>query len=264
MFDDIVPPLIPKTVQILFLDGDRIRASGTAFFFCNYLITCHHVYWGPKNTEVVIRFCDANPDDLRDGVNVSYPDFIEAIVKSSPEKEFDYAILDLRQIPKERVNNFTVPVREPPSLYDPVAVIGYPFSRLRPVAHHCYVSSFFKSGPAQLMQLEGSINFGNSGGPVVALREQAVIGYVSTKEAGFTDKFWSLRESIGQNIGDLRQLQECAKDKQMVSKLLNQQEQLQQICDEMLRSSNTGIASAVRIQHLLREPVIREREHLWH
>jgi hypothetical protein len=111
MFDDIVPPLIPKTVQILFLDGDRIRASGTAFFFCNYLITCHHVYWGPKNTGVVIRFSDANPD---------------------------------------------------------------------------------------------------------------------------------------------------------VSKLLNQQEQLQQICDEILRSSNTGMASAVTIQHLLREPVIREREHLWH
>src|SRR5207249_3703594 len=124
-------------------------------------------------------------------------------------------------------------------------------------------SKFFKSGPAYLMQLEGSINVGNSGGPVVALREQAVIGFVSSKEAGFTEKFWSLRKTIRQNIEELRQLQECTKDKQIILKLLNQQEQLQQICDEMLRSSNTGIGSAVKIHHLLEEPVIREREKFW-
>src|SRR5438477_4988942 len=103
MFTEIVPPLIPKTVQILFLDGDRIRASGTGFFFCNYIVTCHHVYWGPEDTEVVIRLSDAKPDELRDGVRLSYPGFIETIVKSSPKNEFDYAILDIPGIPKERV-----------------------------------------------------------------------------------------------------------------------------------------------------------------
>src|SRR5437879_5820364 len=101
MFGEIVPTLIPKTVQIVFLDGNRTVSSGTGFFFCNYVVTCHHVYWGPENTEAIIRFHDASPDDPRDGVRLSYRDLLETIVGSSSRDNFDYAVLNIPAIPKD-------------------------------------------------------------------------------------------------------------------------------------------------------------------
>jgi hypothetical protein len=266
MFRYTIPPVFESIVQILFLDGDRIISSGSGFFFCDYLVTCHHVFHGPENTEVVIRFRDSDPKDLRSGLVCSYPEFFGSIKAGSPRERADYAILDIERMPRDKIKNVYLPRFIRPESFMQVAVVGFPFGRLRLTSHHCFISEIYESNGVQTLGLEGSVNVGNSGGPVILPQEAAIIGIVSRKESGLSGRFdllrrdiariikeWKKAESVGQ-FGGMEWLQQHC---------VQQQEQLQQLCDELLRSSNTGIASAVGIEHLLSEDFIREREHLW-
>lgn len=110
----------------------------------------------------------------------------------SPENEFDYAILRM----KEKINEERV-VLEPKCFYPTrgikVCFSGFPHGTNDLLVQTAFISGLFgKVG----FYIDGSVNEGNSGGPIVDMSDMKVIGIV-------TKRRFLTHINLNQVIGDL-------------------------------------------------------------
>ena len=76
-----------------------------------------------------------------------------------------------------------------------VCFFGYPFGKENLSLHKGIVSSIYKKNGVIVYQIDGNINNGNSGGPLIDVKTGKIIGIISRKENGFTDYFKTLKNS---------------------------------------------------------------------
>jgi S1-C subfamily serine protease len=81
-----------------------------------------------------------------------------------------------------------------------IALLGFPLEHDNLTCHQGVISSFYESGPAKIIQVDASVNAGNSGGPLIDPETGAAIGIVTRKATGLSKLFNELRNSIKQNI----------------------------------------------------------------
>lgn len=236
-------------------EGAKVVGAGTGFFLRGFLITNYHVYHQPEGRDVRIKFAHYH-DTKTDDVVISDQVFHDSLVRASCENAFDYAFFDPYYIPKSKqtlLNRLWTPRMHQPSIGDEVGLAGFPFGKNRIAGHLCRISSIYQSGPATVVQLEGSINNSNSGGPLFSLQERAVIGIVTRKEAGLTEKFKPLVAELEDDIsrcGAPGYFGQSA-DAKVTDAVVKTQKQLLSFAQELARSSNTGIGYAISIEHLL-------------
>jgi S1-C subfamily serine protease len=123
------------------------------------------------------------------------------------------------------------------------------------------ISSFYTSGIAKIIQLDASVNAGNSGGPLIDPNAGAVIGMVTRKATGLSQLFHQLRGSIKNNIA----VAEAAAAGGGISiggidpvrALIASQNQMMMTMDEIERQANVGIGYAFSAEHLLEEICMR-------
>jgi len=186
----------------------RVRASlngytkhGTAFFVSNdgILLTCNHV----------VSFTQPDPSGY---LTVRYFPKIE-IIKSDasifPVRIFhdqdsshpifeDYAILkaDIKSVPLHLCD---------PNLIQPgddIVILGYPFNFDQLCvtsgvvsAKHYSPSIFNNLVKLDMIRIDGSVNIGNSGGPLIDLYNQLVVGIVSIRYGSITEQLERLKEN---------------------------------------------------------------------
>jgi len=90
---------------------------------------------------------------------------------ASPEDAWDYAFFEVDHERFAGRHRFAFsPDDHPVPVGEQVGFLGFPFGLTHLTAHVGYVSSIHRSGPATTLQIDGSVNGGNSGGPLLDLK----------------------------------------------------------------------------------------------
>lgn len=227
-------------------ENGEIISSRTSFLCQGYLITNNHVFAGPENCDV--HFYKAG----KEVVKLTHAAFKGRLKDGSAEENHDFAVLDMPEL--------TVNVADPLAFGGPALLrigaetihAGFPFGRENICIHRGFVSSRFKSGPPDCIQIDGSVNYGNSGGPLIDVRSGLVVGVVTRKLNGLSEMFNEVRNSLRANI---HQVQNAVGGMNIngfdpVAGFVISQNQLLHTMSEIERSANVGIGHAFSINEL--------------
>jgi S1-C subfamily serine protease len=79
-------------------------------------------------------------------------------------------------------------------------LLGFSLEHDNLTCHQGIISSFYRSGLDEVIQIDGSVNAGNSGGPLIDPETGVAFGIVTRKATGLSQLFAHLRQSIEANI----------------------------------------------------------------
>ena len=246
-------------LHINFVRGGNRIASGSAFTVGDYVVTNNHVFRGPADCDVLIRFADSDSQRFEDGVRLPYPEFERRLVSGSDERNFDFAVLRIPEVFPRAGYRFRLSAAHCARVGMAVAFFGYPLEHLNLVCHAGIISSIYQSGPARILQLDASINASNSGGPVLDVETGEVAGLVTRKATGLTRMFQELLQSFEHNIRALEGARGVIGlgGVDPVAALVASQHQMQRVAQEIERSANVGIGYAFAIDYVAGEAVFR-------
>jgi hypothetical protein len=83
---------------------------------------------------------------------------------------------------------------------DQVVLLGFPLMTNVLTSHIGYISASFRSGAVHRLQIDASVNLGNSGGPLVHVNTGQVIGIVTRVRIGLNRDFENLIATLDQNL----------------------------------------------------------------
>ena len=176
---DIFAEVGSGVFHLVFLNNQNQRiASGTTFATQGYLVTNHHVFLGPPNSRVWIR--SGTQFRLDEGIVLPLQQFAARLRAGSDRNSFDFAVLDIPELVNQPgIHQFILDTERNQRIGDEVAFLGYPFEHLNLTCHAGIISSYYTSGPANIVQLDASVNPSNSGGPLLDGTTGQVIGIIT-------------------------------------------------------------------------------------
>lgn len=246
--------------NLTFLRSGQRISSGSGFRVAEYLVTNNHVIQVPSADAVRIRFVGDDGHTTVAEQELSVPAFRDRLSDGSPENSWDYAVLELRNADFQAIPPLDIATDSRVDIGEQVALVGFHFDQANLSIHSAIVSSRFTTAGVDYIQLDGSVNQGNSGGPLLDPSTDEVIGIVTRKATGLTEKFDRLFESFNQNIEALEGAQAAMRigGVDPVEALRVSQSQMQIVAREIRRSANVGIGYAYTIQ-AIRNSITRLR-----
>lgn len=248
-------------VQVFHIRNSNLLGAGTGFFVKGKLVTNYHVAGAaliPANSNDLIglRFHDSPPNQAR--CVLKCDEFAKRVRAVSEEHSFDYLVADWPEALVGGPHQFEFASEELPLVGQQVAFQGYPFGQTHLASHAGYVSSIHSSGVATMIQLDASVNSGNSGGPLVEIKNGLVVGVISRKETGLSKQFKELRAVLHNNIKMLEANQASGKRMAIagidpIQVIMATEQQLAGVANEIERSANVGIGFAVKVTALRNE-----------
>jgi len=230
--------------------GEERVASGSGFIINGYLVTNHHVYLVPPSDRIIIEF--SGEETVR--IELSKAEFNQAFKEGSSENNWDYAIFDLPQLKKIPSLKFCDPDREI-SIGMQVALLGYAFGSCNLSIHPGVVSSRFKKNEVEYIQVDASINRGNSGGPLLDPETGDVVGIVTRSATGLTEMFDDVIKSFDGNIDALEAVGKSGTsitfgNVNPLEALSMSQKQMKEISMAIKRSANVGFGFAFTLDEV--------------
>jgi V8-like Glu-specific endopeptidase len=252
MFSNVYAQCHTGVIHLTFFKGEKRIAAGSAFLVNRKLVTNHHVFWVPTADKIVVKTVRHDQNNPDDGFAFTWQSFRERIVDGSPEDQQDFAILDMPELLHSDLYSFQMGSRYPLGIGREYAILGYPLDHNNLTLHRGSISSLYTRSGINKIQLDASVNNGNSGGPLVELTDQGVVGIVTRKNTGLTNSFDALRTALRSNI---ELIQQATRGIHVIygsgfdsnQALIENQRQIITICSEIERSANTGIAYAFSI-----------------
>lgn len=238
---------------------DRLTA-GTAFLVDGGLVTNSHVLGSAEFDVAVIRF-DGMAYEA--GIRLERAGCIAAVGHESPAEEHDVVFLRLHE--PEFTGRYVFQFGETTDLRvgDEVGFMGYPFQMEQLTCHVGYVSSMHRRGEVTVIQVDGSINGGNSGGPLIEVDDGRIVGIVSRAEVGFlADQFDGLIRQLQRNVEELerpRGARVVIAGLDPIDGMRASQAAMLQIAANLRRSANVGIGYAFGSNHI-RDHVAGQRQ----
>ncbi|WP_342235592.1 S1 family peptidase [Inquilinus sp. OTU3971] len=258
--EDTIDRIKSGVYNIVFIDSKNNRlGGGTCFLSLNYLITNSHVARAPNGCRVWIRRNGEN--DTKSGIILSQIEFNQLVVSRSEENNYDFAILNIPNGMKiTSAHNFRLSTSSVCRPGQDVAFIGYPFEHLNITCHRGTISSLYKSGITEVIQIDGSVNPSNSGGPLFIPETGEVICIITRKETGLTRAFSSLRATINSNISLINNMggDMFVAGVSYKQTILSGQRQILLTLGEIERQANVGIGYAFSIDHLKNDNIIHD------
>ncbi|MEH6691265.1 MAG: serine protease [Pseudorhizobium pelagicum] len=233
---------------------NRLLASGSGFWCRGYFITNHHVMNVPAGTNIWLRR-EGDADPLNSGTVFTYSDWLSRIVTTSDEHSYDYAIMDCPELSNlAAIHSFELIDPETLSIGAPIALMGYPLEHQNFTIHSGIISSFYKKRTTRIVQVDASVNSGNSGGPLLDPLTGSVIGLVSRKATGLSAAFDQLRSVLGKNAAALQGQGGIFMNGIDSFKILSESyRSTLDLTYEIERQANVGIGYAMSAKHLLDE-----------
>ncbi|WP_414642299.1 S1 family peptidase [Bradyrhizobium sp.] len=180
----------------------------------------------------------------------------------SQEQSYDYAILrPPADLLRSTAHQFTLEVPRNRRIGDDVALLGFPLEHNNLTCHSGRICSFYESGLAHVIQIDASVNAGNSGGPLIDPETGVAIGIITRKATGLSQIFGHLRQTMQQNI----KIAEATGGGMIiggidfVQSIAIGQRQMLATLDEIERQANVGIGYAFSAEHLLAEGCMARR-----
>jgi len=228
-------------------------SSGSGFLSGKRLITNSHVIRFGDFDTVAIRFHDSNTsEDLPDAIRLSKDDFFSMIVKESPEEMEDYAVIRADEPEFSGRYNLELGSHEDVVVGQQIVFLGFPFDSLHLTVHVGYVSSKHKTNGRNIIQIDGSVNGGNSGGPLLAIESGRVAGLVTRKATGLEEQFRVLIEALRKNQVALQQCQGIMSVGPIdpMDAIRASQAAMERIARNIERSANVGIGYAYSAEYV--------------
>lgn len=240
--------------RIAFADANNNKlGGGSAFASKGLLVTNHHVFLGYQSAAQVGVWRDGMPSSQYQ--MFAPQQFSARLVTGSQEQSYDYAVLRLPEIVRSNDYQFTLEIPGARRIGDTIALLGFPLEHDNLTCHQGVISSFYNSGLARIIQVDASVNAGNSGGPLIDPETGVAIGVVTRKATGLSRLFDEVRNSIRQNI----QLAQASTGGIVIGAIdpiqvfVASQHQMLVTMDEIERQANVGIGYAFSAEHLLAE-----------
>jgi S1-C subfamily serine protease len=223
----------------------------------DHLITNNHVFAGHLGAVRV----GLRRDDMPSGQFRFFSpwEFAAKLVTGSDENSYDYAVLKIPEIVQTADHQFSLEGPGNRRIGDPIALLGFPLEHDNLACHQGIISSFYHSGLVKVIQIDASVNAGNSGGPLIDPDTGVAFGIVTRKATGLTGLFDQLRNSINANIALVKgsgvAMQVGPIDFNQA--IIASQNQMLMTLTEIERQANVGIGYAFSAEHLMAEPCMK-------
>ncbi len=234
------------------LERDRkALGNGSAFLVEGGLITNNHVIRPPGQVDAIcIRFEDSDQP-----IRLLPEDFYNIITAESPESELDYAYVKLEEPEFEGRYRFNLGDVAEIQVGQNILFLGFPFGMPQLTAHMGYTSSIHGQQSRKIIQIDGSVNGGNSGGPLLSIESGNVVGIITRAVTGIIEQEFNNLISALQNNQRV-----LSKSKSIMSVggvdpiqgIKASQAAMEQIARNLKRSANVGIGYAFSISPIRR------------
>jgi S1-C subfamily serine protease len=91
---------------------------------------------------------------------LAYADFAARLVVGSDRDSYDYAVLQIPETISEADFQFALEAPGDRRIGETVALLGFPLEHDNLTCHRGIISSFYRSGLANIIQLDASVNSG--------------------------------------------------------------------------------------------------------
>ena len=239
------------SINFLNQQGQRI-GSGTGFKIGNYLVTNNHVYVAPGAASVELRFVNEDGHTTRAAKTITYFDFQQRLKIGLPETSWDYATLTLGDAEFNAIPSLTLSDSSTLRIGQRIAVLGFQFDQSNLSIKQGILSSRYLRAGVKYLQVDASVNQGNSGGPLINIDNNRVVGIVTRKHTGLTSAFDNLIQSFANNIQALQAAQGLMGlgGIDPVNVLIIGQNQMKITSEELRRSANVGIGFAYELDEI--------------
>jgi len=234
-------------------DSEKI-GSGSAFLCKNKIISNNHVFHPegrnfPLDVNVKIKIADSE-------FSFQYNKLSDYIIVGSDTSSSDYIVLDIKnEVFFKDKFQFDLGTHEDVKIGDKILVEGYPFEHENLTSHIGYVSAKYINSSINIIQLDASVNNGNSGGPLIETESLKVVGIITRKATGLVRQFDELIDSFDGNIQIFQKLKGTLRwgDLDLMDMFTISQRQMQEIAKNIKRSANVGIGYAFSCDKLKQE-----------
>ena len=233
--------------QIILVHNNKSISFGSAFLVEGGLVTNSHNIRSRNFDTIAIRFADSNPSDKKSYIYLSREERDKIIAKESIEDEKDYVYLKLTHPKFKGRHVFEFTDSSNLSVGEQVVFLGFPFGMNQMTAHIGYVSSIYEENGVEKIQIDGSVNGGNSGGPLLDIKSGKVAGIVTQANVGFAVKqFDDLIKALQHNQRALEgsQVTVSIGGINPIEALKASQAAMEQIAKNLRQSANVGIGYA--------------------
>ena len=215
------------------------------------LVTNHHVLYGVGlHQSVCFRFEDHDSNDSASYILLPTNQILATVAAESASNQQDYAFLKVDDPKFAGRHRFEFAADDEfPKVGEQIGFLGFPFGTIHLTAHLGYVSSVHTDAGVDKIQIDGSVNGGNSGGPAINLASGKVVGIVTRAHSGFVAaQFEQLLQSFDQNISLLKQAGQKGGIVMMgvniMEALAVTQAGMKEVASNLRRSANVGIGFA--------------------
>ena len=242
--------LHPSIMSLTFLNaaGERIT-SGSGFKMGGYLITNNHVIQAPSARRVTLRTVGADGSTTVFVGEFGRLAFQHMLRSGQDASSWDYAVIAVGHPDFERIPDLEAKDDESVAIGSEVCFLGFQFEQPNLAIHRGLVSSAFAKTGVRYIQIDGSVNHGNSGGPLIDISDGKVLGIVTRKATGLTRDFEDLDAVLQRNIELLSRSAGGVLiggiDPIATTRMV--QEQIRVIARNIGRSANVGIGYAYHI-----------------
>lgn len=233
-------------MQISLVINNTLHGSlGSGFLVEGGLVTNSHVLSGVTSNQIAIRFAGSDPKDPDSYILIT--NFRKRIVRESLKSEEDYVYLkfDNPRLKNRHVFQFTDSSKL--SVGEQVVFLGFPFRNPHMTSHIGYVSAVYDANNIKTIQIDGSVNGGNSGGPLLDLKTGKVAGIITKANVGFlVEEFDNLIEALQQNqkLFEDREDMVALGGVDLMKAFKASHAAMEQIAKNLKQSANVGIGYA--------------------
>lgn len=240
-------------VSVSFYQNQTKIASGSAFLCKNKIISNNHVFYPsegnfPQDAIVVLK---ANGSEFR----FEYSKLSDYVISGSTTDYFDYIILDIKNEDffKDKFC-FDLGMHDDIEVGQEILIMGYPFENENLTSHIGHISAKYLESNVNVIQLDASVNNGNSGGPLIDIATEKVVGIVTRKATGLVKQFDDLIASFDKNVEVLKKITGLSFGSTTIGEILSvPQNQMKLIAISIKRSANVGIGYAFSCDRLQKE-----------
>ena len=199
-----------------------------------------------------IRFHDSDTSGLSDAIRLSKDDFFSLVVSESPQELEDYIVLRAEEPEFAGRYNFEIGSSDDVVVGQQVVFLGYPFDSLHLTSHVGYISSKHQTGSTNIIQIDGSVNGGNSGGPLITIEPCKAAGIITRKATGLERQFNMLLEALRHNQQALQQSQSVIRIGGIdpIEAIRVSQAAMERLAHNIERSANVGIGYAYSAEYV--------------
>ena len=186
-----------SVVAIVQRIGTQFIVGGTGFFVNDegYVVTCYHVVEKIKNNELFIIKSDVIEEAKTAGMHEKMPVYelqdVSKFMKASVRLKDTITDLAILYTMENETSFLEIGNYELVEQGEEVIFLGFPFGINKVIAHKGMISyigkisySFFQNGIGiEAFQIDGIVNSGNSGGPVISIQQNKIIGIIKAKYA---------------------------------------------------------------------------------